>query len=175
MPNNRILLDAGSENGDIYVADGYGSGHIFRYDADGRFIQKFGAEDGPLESHLHQPHGVTIDLRAGVAKATLLVTSRLDQCFRHFTLDGKYLGTIATPGVYVCRPAITGDRLYTGVCWSQRRDVAIPGDAEGRVLSRPAANRRFTTAIRSNACAAWRRRRSTTATTSMFWRTTTSS
>ncbi|NBV85449.1 MAG: 6-bladed beta-propeller, partial [Verrucomicrobia bacterium] len=91
-------------NGDIYVVDGYGSQFVLRYDGRGRFLQRFGGKDGvPQEERLNNAHGVAVDLRAGADKATLLVTSRADQCFRRFTLDGKYLETLPVPGCKVCR------------------------------------------------------------------------
>lgn len=112
-------------NGDIYIVDGYGSNYVLRYDARGKFISRFGGKDGvPAEERLNNAHGIAVDTRAGADKATLIVTSRADNCFRRFTLEGKFIETIATPGAYVCRPVIAGKELFAGVCWSK--------DAEGK-------------------------------------------
>ena len=46
------------------------------------------------------------------------MTSRARNCFKRFTLDGKYLETIHLPAAFVCRPVIDDDYLYAGVCWS---------------------------------------------------------
>ncbi len=135
-------------NGDIYVVDGYGSQFVLRYDAQGRFLQRFGGKDGvPQEERLNNAHGVAVDLRSGADKATLLVTSRADQCFRRFTLEGKYLETLLVPGCKVCRPVISGQELYAGVCWSSNPELsklsnnpsgfAVILDAGGRVVSAP--------------------------------------
>jgi hypothetical protein len=134
-------------NGDIYVADGYGSNFVLRYDARGKFIQKFGGKDGPADQRINNGHGVAIDLRAGADKATVLVTSRVDHCFRRFTLDGKYVETITVNGCKVCRPVIAGQELYAGVCWSTDPVASkLPGnpsgftvilDAQGKVISAP--------------------------------------
>ncbi len=135
-------------NGDIYVVDGYGSNYVLRYDARGKFISRFGGKEGvPEQERLNNAHGIAIDLRAGVEKATVLVTSRADHCFRRFTLAGQYLETLPVPGCMVCRPVISGQELYAGVCWS--KDPVLnkqPGnpsgftvilDAQGKVISAP--------------------------------------
>ena len=122
-------------NGDIYVVDGYGSNYVLRYDQRGKFISRFGGKDGvPVEERLSNAHGIALDSRAGVDKATLIVTSRADNCFRRFTLDGKCLETIATPGAYVCRPVIAGQELYAGVCWSKDKDGKFVKDPSGFVV-----------------------------------------
>lgn len=135
-------------NGDIYVVDGYGSDFVLRYDRNGKFLARFGGKTGvPAAERLNNAHGIAVDLRAGTDKATLLVTSRSDLCFRRFTLDGKYLETLPVPGCRVCRPVISGQELYAGVCWSTDPVASkLPGnpsgftvvlDAAGRVISAP--------------------------------------
>lgn len=135
-------------NGDIYVVDGYGSQFVLRYDHQGKFISRFGGKDGvPADQRLNNAHGIAVDLRQGADKATLLVTSRADHCFRRFTLEGKYLETLPVPGCMVCRPVISGQELYAGVCWSKDPEVnKLPGnpsgftvvlDAQGKVISAP--------------------------------------
>ncbi len=103
-------------NGDIYVADGYGSQYVLQYSAKGEFIRKFGGR-GDADDQFQTAHGVCIDVRSG--SPTLLVTSRSHNSFKRFTLDGKYLSTIFLPGAFVCRPVIDDDNLYAGVCWSR--------------------------------------------------------
>ncbi len=111
-------------NGDIYVVDGYGSQYVLRYDAQGKFIQRFGGKTGvPDAQRLNNAHGIAVDVRAGTDRATLLVTSRADQCFRRFTLDGVYLETLQVPGCLVCRPVIAGREIYAGVCWSKNTEL----------------------------------------------------
>lgn len=114
-------------NGDIYVADGYGSNFVLRYDRNGKFISRFGGKEGvPLTQRLNSPHGIAVDTRSGAANATLLITSRGDNCFHRFSLEGDYLATIPTPGAFVCRPVIAGNEVYAGACWSK--------DAVGKFL-----------------------------------------
>ncbi len=135
-------------NGDIYIADGYGSQYVLRYDSRGKFLQRFGGKDNvPAGERLNNAHGVAIDLRAGADKATVLVTSRAEQCFRRFTLEGHYIETLPVPGCMVCRPVISGQELYAGVCWSKNPELnklpnnpsgfAVILDAHGKVISAP--------------------------------------
>jgi 6-bladed beta-propeller len=106
-------------NGDIYVADGYGSQYILQFTSKGEFIRKFGGP-GDGDSNFSTVHGVCIDKR-DKSNPTLLCTSRAHNSFKRFTLDGKYVSTIFLPGAFVCRPVIDGDMLYSGVCWSRLR------------------------------------------------------
>ncbi|MFT4603897.1 MAG: hypothetical protein ACI9W4_000614 [Rhodothermales bacterium] len=130
-------------NGDIYVADGYGSQWILQFTAAGEFIRKFGGR-GDGDSQFSTAHGVAIDTRGGRAP-TLLCTSRGHNCFKRFTLDGQYIETIFLPGAFVCRPVIKGNMLYSGVCWSRLRYLNQTPDsgfvtilnADNRVVSNP--------------------------------------
>jgi hypothetical protein len=130
-------------NGDIYVADGYGSQWILQFDQTGKFIRKLGGR-GTGDDQLDTAHGVAIDTRRG-GTPTLLVTSRVHNSFKKFTLDGKYLSTIFLPGAFVCRAVIHGKILYSGVCWSRLRYLNQTDnsgfvtilDQHDRVLSNP--------------------------------------
>ncbi|WP_236021427.1 6-bladed beta-propeller [Algoriphagus oliviformis] len=106
-------------NGDLYIADGYGSQFFLQYDKDGNFIRKFGGR-GNQDAQFSTAHGIAIDQRGGKAP-TLLCTSRGHNSFKRFTMDGEYIETIFLPGAYVCRPVIHGENLYAGVCWSRLR------------------------------------------------------
>jgi hypothetical protein len=147
MPFNPTEV-AVAPNGDIYVIDGYGSNFILRYDHHGKFVARYGGKDGvPEEQRLNNAHGITVDLRRGPEQATLIATSRQDHCFRRFTLEGKYLETLAVPGCKVCRPVIAGQELYAGVCWStdpvarklpyNPSGFTVVLDAAGKVISAP--------------------------------------
>ncbi|MEM9144314.1 MAG: 6-bladed beta-propeller [Bacteroidota bacterium] len=121
-------------NGDLYIADGYGSQYVLQFTQDGEFVRKIGAGRGTANDQFQTAHGVCIDDR-GKGEPTLLVTSRASNCFKRFTLDGNYLETIHLPGAFVCRPVIHGDHLYAGVCWSS----AVKFDPEVKG-SHPASN-----------------------------------
>ncbi|NIJ43914.1 hypothetical protein FHR24_000353 [Wenyingzhuangia heitensis] len=130
-------------NGDIYVADGYGSDFILQFDKNGEFIRKFGGK-GHQDEKLNNAHGVAIDAR-DPNNITLLCTSRVQNSFKRFTLDGKYLETIFLPGAYVCRPVIDDENLYSGACWSRLKYLErVPNsgfvtilDKNNKVVSNP--------------------------------------
>src|SRR5690606_17574306 len=67
-------------NGDIYVADGYGSQYILQYNRAGEFIRKFGGP-GDGDANFSTAHGVCIDNR-DKANPTLLCTSRAHNSFK---------------------------------------------------------------------------------------------
>lgn len=111
-----------TKNGEVYVADGYGSQYIIHYDAQGSIKNIFGgrpstgsggAGASTEESYLDNAHGICIDYRT--SPETLIVTDRTRCCFKRFTMGGQYLETIALPGACVCRPVIKGDYLYAAV------------------------------------------------------------
>ena len=103
-------------NGDIYVADGYGSQHIIQFDCNGSYIRHFGGKNKG-SNFLDFAHGLEIDNRDPLAQ-TLLVTSRKASCIKRFSLDGQYLSQIELPGGYPCRPRVHGEHLYISLCWS---------------------------------------------------------
>ena len=109
-------------NGDIYVADGYGSNYVIQYDASGRYIRHFGGNDNEDARYdIAQAHGVAIDTRHGDGYR-VVVTSRNEQAFKSFTPEGNFIEQITLPGAYVCRPVFHGDNLLAGVCFADTRE-----------------------------------------------------
>ena len=107
-----------ARNGDIYVADGYGSSYVNQYDAKGNFIRTFGGK-GKEAGQLNQPHGITIDERG--AEPAVLVADRANRRFQYFTLDGKHLRFAAEDGVKLpCH-------------FDQRKGLLLAPDLEARV------------------------------------------
>ena len=128
-------------NGDIYVADGYGSDYILHYNHRGEFIRKFGGHDNADPRHnLRNAHGITVDLRDPL-RPVLICTSRTENAFKIFTLDGQYLDTVSLPGAFVCRPVIHGDHLFAGVCWSKENGTGKRRDRSGFVTILDRENR----------------------------------
>lgn len=121
-------------NGDIYIADGYGSQYVLQFTKEGEFIRKIGNGRGTENEQFQTAHGVCIDDR-DKDNPTLLITSRASNCFKRFTLDGKYVDEISLPGAFVCRPVIHKENLYAGVCWSSKIDFE-----EGVENSHPSQN-----------------------------------
>lgn len=125
-------------NGDIYVADGYGKDYIIQYNAKGEYIRHWGGR-GTEPKHLKNAHGICYDHR-NKQTPVLMVTSREENAFKRFTLEGQYIDTIPLPGAWVCRPVIKGDYLYAAVLQSQQRQGQASGfvtilDRENKVVS----------------------------------------
>ncbi|HEY6979173.1 MAG TPA: 6-bladed beta-propeller [Chitinophagaceae bacterium] len=133
VPTETTVL----ENGDFYIADGYGAQYIMHYDANGKLKNFFGGR-GEGDEHFDNAHGITIDTRQ--EQLTLLITDRSRNCFKRFSLDGKLIEVISLPGACVCRPVIHGDHLYAAVLRSPNLDAAGTGfvtilDKNNRVVS----------------------------------------
>ncbi len=132
-------------NGDIYVADGYGSDYIIQYNNKGQYIRHFGGHNNSNPDHnLRNAHGVAIDTRVP-GKPVVICSSREENCFKIFSMDGKYISRIDMPGMYVCRAVIHGENLYAGNCWSkdaggkrqERSGFVTILDINNRVVSNP--------------------------------------
>lgn len=115
MPTETAI----APNGDIYVADGYGSDYIIQYNSKGQYIRHFGGHNNANKEHnLSNAHGVSVDLR-DKNNPVLMVTSREENCFKVFTMDGHFIRRIDLPGMYICRAVEDGGEIYAGVCWSK--------------------------------------------------------
>ncbi|HMF77056.1 MAG TPA: hypothetical protein VK604_15465 [Bryobacteraceae bacterium] len=75
-------------NGDVFVADGYGSYYINQYNSKGEYIRTFGGR-GSSPGELKEPHGIWMDMRTGIP--ILTVADRRNARLQRFTLDGRHL------------------------------------------------------------------------------------
>jgi hypothetical protein len=88
MPTNYAFLP----DGGFFLADGYGSYRIHRYDKDGRWLSQFGVPgDGP--GQFNTPHGIGLDTRPG-REPSVVVTDRANHRLQWFTLAGQHLKTL---------------------------------------------------------------------------------
>lgn len=103
-------------NGDLYVADGYGSYYINHYNSRGEYLNTFGGR-GSEPGKMKEPHGIWIDTRG--REPILTVADRRNNRLQRFTLAGAHIDFIE------------GFRLP---CHFHERDgvVVIP-DLQGRV------------------------------------------
>jgi hypothetical protein len=84
VPTNIAFAD----NGDFYVADGYGSHWIHQYDIKGDYIRTFGGT-GKEDGQFKVPHGIWLDKRG--KEPLLVITDRENNRTQWFTPDGKYV------------------------------------------------------------------------------------
>jgi hypothetical protein len=78
-------------NGDVYVADGYGSSYISQYSKTGEYIRTFGGK-GTALGQLQTPHGIWMDTRG--TSPIIMVADRSNNRLQRFTLDGKAVDII---------------------------------------------------------------------------------
>src|SRR5687768_236962 len=76
-------------DGSIFVADGYGSNHVLKFDKDRKFIKAFGGK-GAEEGKFETCHGIAYDPR----HKNLLVCNRNNNRVEHWDLDGKFIRVI---------------------------------------------------------------------------------
>jgi sugar lactone lactonase YvrE len=133
VPTETTVLD----NGEFYIADGYGAQYVLHYSAEGKLINYF-AGRGEGDEHLDNAHGICLDTRQKTP--TLIVTDRSRNAFKRFSLDGILLEVIHLPGACVCRPVIKGDYLYAAVLRSPDLNTEASGfvtilNKENKVVS----------------------------------------
>lgn len=127
-------------NGDFYVVDGYGQQYITQYNHRGELLRIFGGQgDGP--DNFQNAHGICVDLR-NRDNPSLLVTARVANAVKRFTLEGEYLETITLPGAYICRPVIDDENIYFAVLisrmpWNSETGYLLILDKNNNVISCP--------------------------------------
>jgi hypothetical protein len=93
LPTNFAFLP----DGDFFLADGYGSFYIHRYDKDGNWKSKFGGP-GEGEGKFKTPHGIWIDNRPG-REPTIVICDRAHHTVQYLTLAGEYIETLTGYGL----------------------------------------------------------------------------
>ena len=89
-PTNIALAD----NGDFYVADGYGSSYVHQYNIKGDYLRTFGTPGKEL-GQLRGPHGIAVDRRDGTER--LVVADRGNGRLQYFSMDGKPVAIVKEP------------------------------------------------------------------------------
>lgn len=78
-------------DGSIFVADGYGSNYVFKFDKNRKFVKAFGGP-GEEEGKFKTCHGIGLDTRQG--KPLLLVCNRNANRVEYWDLDGNFVKVI---------------------------------------------------------------------------------
>jgi len=129
-------------NGDVYVTDGYGKQYILHYNSNGKLINIFGGP-GDEEHQFNNAHGICIDTRG--ERETLLITARMQNKLKRFSLDGQFIESYHFPGAYICRPVIVDQHVYLATIWSGQGEsgtgfVSIL-NAQNRMISAPGGSK----------------------------------
>lgn len=111
-------------NGNVYVADGYGSYFINQYNDKGEYLRTFGGK-GIEPGRLNEPHGIWIDTRQRTP--IVVVADRRNNRLQRFTLAGEHIDFV------------TGFRLPCH--FHEHRDIVVIPDLHGRVTLIDRSNR----------------------------------
>ena len=105
------------ENGDFYVADGYGNQYILHYNHKGELLNVFGGK-GTNDGQFLNAHGICYDNR-DKKNPSLLISAREMNTLKRFSLNGEYLSSFQVPGALICRPVIHKNDIYFAVLKSK--------------------------------------------------------
>jgi hypothetical protein len=133
--NQLALLLTGLDvapNGDIYVADGYASDYIHRFDRTGRYLTSFGGKQAPYS--FNTLHKLAIDTRFSPAR--LIACDRANNRVVHLSLDGQFIGVVAKDLLLPAAIVIDGDNAIVGELTGR---VTVL-DKNGTVVTRVGAN-----------------------------------
>ena len=116
-------------NGDIWVADGYGTNLVHRYDASGTYLGSISGEEGTAGAFA-TPHAVWFEPRDGVPH--LFIADNANRQIQVYTHEGKFSGSFG-------REFLTSPRH--GVRWGRFRFVPelfgriVVTDADGAFIT----------------------------------------
>ena len=118
-------------NGDIILADGYASDHIFKFDKNGKYLSHFGSKGTGADKKPEQfttAHGMTLDTRYDPPRLLICDRNHTPPGYSkprgrllHYSLEGKFIGVVITGLGMPTSVAVQGDY------------VSVP-DLHGRVV-----------------------------------------
>ena len=101
-----------TDDGEIWIADGYGQSLLHRYRADGTYVQSLSGEESDA-GRLKTPHALWIDRRK--AEPELYVGDRSNARIVVYDLDGRFKRTIG--------PEVNGGALHTPTAFGGHGDL----------------------------------------------------
>jgi hypothetical protein len=119
-------------NGDIYVADGYASDYIHRFDKTGKYLASFGGKKAPY--NFNTLHKLAIDTRFQPAR--LIAVDRANNRVVHLSLTGEFLGVVASDLLLPAAITLNGDNVIVG----ELRGRVTVLDKAGKVVERIGEN-----------------------------------
>ena len=83
-------------NGDIVLADGYASDHIFKFDKAGKYLMHFGTKGNGLKE-FNTAHGMTLDTRYEPPRLLICDRNHLPKGrLLHYSLEGEFIDEVVT-------------------------------------------------------------------------------
>jgi hypothetical protein len=121
LPTFKPTAIAVAPNGDIFLADGYASDYIFKFDKTGKYLMHFGKKGNDLRE-FNTAHGMTLDTRYDPPR--LLICDRNHEPkgrLLHYDLDGNFIAEVVMGLGMPTSASVQGDY------------VSVP-DLHGRVV-----------------------------------------
>jgi hypothetical protein len=109
-PAVRLTSMDVAPNGDLFVTDGYSSDYIHRFDKTGKYLKSFGGRKEPY--NFNTLHKIAIDTRFDPPR--IIGCDRANMRVVHLSLDGEFLGVIASDLLLPAAVAIRGDLAAIG-------------------------------------------------------------
>jgi hypothetical protein len=108
-------------SGDIFLADGYASNHIFKFDKNGKYLMHFGTKGNDLKQ-FNTCHGMTLDTRYDPPRLLICDRNHAPKGrLLHYDLEGNFIDEVITGLGMPTSAAVQGDY------------VSVP-DLHGRVV-----------------------------------------
>jgi hypothetical protein len=83
-------------NGDIFLADGYASDHIFKFDKTGKYLSHFGTKGNGLKE-FNTAHGMTLDTRYEPPRLLICDRNHVPKGrLVHYDLNGEFIEEVVT-------------------------------------------------------------------------------
>ncbi len=131
-PAVRLTAMDVAPNGDLFVTDGYASDYVHRFDKNGKYLTSFGGKGEPYG--FKTLHKIAVDTR--FTPLRLIGVDRANMRVIHMSLDGEFLGVVATDLLLPAAVAIHGDYAAIGEIKGQ---VTLL-DKAGKVVTRFGTN-----------------------------------
>jgi hypothetical protein len=109
-PGVRLTAMDVAPNGDLFVTDGYSSDYVHRFDKTGKYIKSFGGKNEPYG--FKTLHKIAIDTRFSPPR--IIGVDRANGRVVHMSLDGEFLGVVATDLNLPAAVVIHGDHAVIG-------------------------------------------------------------
>ncbi len=96
-------------NGDIFLADGYASNHIFKFDKAGKYLMHFGSKGNELKQ-FNTAHGMTLDTRYDPPRLLICDRNHAPKGrLLHYSLEGEFIEVVITGLGMPTSAAVQGD------------------------------------------------------------------
>ena len=96
-------------NGDIFLADGYASDHIFKFDRTGKYLMHFGTKGNGLKE-FNTAHGMTLDTRYDPPRLLICDRNHVPKGrLLHYDLSGEFIAEVVTGLGMPTSAAVQGD------------------------------------------------------------------